>query len=79
MRRKHTVYRVSVGSLEDEKLKDRDYWDNRRWVRPQSLPERASYLIEASARMADKKALKLASEDGIPHPILRGAELVSPL
>ncbi len=75
----HKVWNVRIGSLDDEKLKDRDYQSGRRWIMVYKLPVQASYLIEAKGqgKRAETKALRLATADGINRPVMLSLELVN--
>lgn len=72
----HKVWKVVIGSLDDERLKDRSYFQNRRHFAICNLLKRAEYYIEAKGQgiRAEKKALQLAIEDGISRPVVMGIE-----
>lgn len=68
----HKVWQVRIGSLEDEILRDRRYEGGQRYVSIHKLPERARYYIEAKGqgKRAERKALQLAVDEGIPKPVI---------
>ena len=75
----HKVWRVMVGSLDDEALRDRVVHDGRRFVATYKLPLRAEYLIEAKGqgKRAAVKALRLAAEEGIVRPVMLSIEWIN--
>ena len=68
--RLHKVWEVRIGSLDDERPRDRLYEGGKRFVKTFRLPERAVYFIEAKGQgaVAKKKALRIALEEGIVNP-----------
>lgn len=78
--RPHRVWLVRIGSHDDSRV-EFDARDGRTHRTPiYKLPERCSYLIEAKGQgaVAERKALKLAREDGIPNAIVMSVESVGP-
>lgn len=78
-KQKHKVWKVRIGSLDDEELRDRQYHRGKRWITIAKLPERAAYLIEAKGqgRRAKKKALQMAADEGITRPVMLSIEWVN--
>lgn len=72
----HRVWKVRIGNLDDERLCDRMYSCGRRYLLRHKLPERKSYIIEAKGQVAraEKKALKMASCDGVSSPVVLSVE-----
>ena len=69
---RHRVWEVSIGRLCDEKLRDRVYNADGRWLNVFRMPTVAKYVIEAkgAGKRAEKRALKLARADGIYDPVV---------
>jgi hypothetical protein len=68
----HKIWKVDIGSVDDEHLRDRVYFAGSRSLATYKLPVRGTYIIEAKGqgRVATKKALRLATQDGITRPIV---------
>ncbi len=76
--RPRKTWEVRIASLDDEKLRDRQYYRGRRQVWIGKLPVRAEYIIESKLRkVAERKALQLAADEGITQPILRRTRCLS--
>lgn len=79
MKNAHKVWRITIGSADDERLKDRFIEGGKRLCLVFKLPVRAEYLVEGKGQgtRAEKKAIKLAQEDGIARPVILGTELMN--
>lgn len=74
----HRVYKIHVGSRNDEKLRDRHIHGGKRGLLACCLPVRKTYIIEARGmKTADKKALAMAGADGISNAIVLGSMLLN--
>ena len=75
MKRRSKVFEILIGSRADEKLGDRYYDGDRRYIATFKLPVVARYIIEAHGwHVAQRKALAQAVKDGIDNPILKGGK-----
>lgn len=74
----HKTWEVRIASLDDEEPRDRLHYRGRRQVWIGTLPVRAEYIIESKLRkVAERKALQWAADEGITRPILRQSRCLS--
>lgn len=62
-----------VGSKNDERLPDREFHGERKYIATYKLPVRTRYIVEARGwSTACQRALSLAAADGIGAAIIKG-------
>ena len=76
------VWKIRIGCLTDEKLRDRMFSNGKRYVMPYRLPERDVYFVATPNNrndLAEDIAIQMAMADGIELPVCIGSEWVEAL